>query len=139
MKPWIHAVGALAGIAVAISFEAWSTSSYGPRNKAHYAQVEDATMTPKEVASGFSHLALEEGEPEEATQRYASKTFLDHENTTPLPPGPLVVEQIAVDGDIAMIHFRSDAAGGASGVDILRVQDRKIAERWRVIQAAAGS
>jgi predicted SnoaL-like aldol condensation-catalyzing enzyme len=157
MRPWVHAVSALAGIAAAVSFEAWTTSPYGPRSGAHYAGVENASMTPREVVLGFDHLALNEGKPREAVTRYVAAQFIDHQDThaggdaresliarlserqASDPQAKRTIERVVVEGDIVVIYSRGDATDGGpiSGVDIFRVQDRKIAEHWSVYQRGA--
>jgi predicted SnoaL-like aldol condensation-catalyzing enzyme len=158
MRPWVHAVSALAGIAAAVSFEAWTTSSYGPRSSAHYASVENASMTPREVVLGFDRLAYDEDKPREAVTRYVAPQFIDHEDThtggdaresliTLLserqpadPQTKRTIERVVADGDIVVIFHHSVPSHGEaiSGVETFRVQDRKIAEHWSVYQRGAG-
>jgi predicted SnoaL-like aldol condensation-catalyzing enzyme len=154
MRPWVHAVSALAGIAAAVGFEAWTTSSHGPRSSTHYASVENASMTPREVVLGFDHLAHDEGKSREAVTRYVSAQFIDHADTHTAgdarealigrlserqaadPQTSRTIERVVADGDIVVLYYHSVASNAEpiSGVEIFRVQDRKVAEHWSVSQ-----
>lgn len=114
MRPWVHVLGVLGGIAATAGFEGWTTSAHGPRSSAHYAAVENASMTPKEVALAF-------------------------ERTASGSEGARTIEHVAADGDIVMVHYRAvDRAGAATaGVDIFRVANHKILEHWSVAQPLA--
>lgn len=111
MRPWIHVLGVLGGIAATAGFEGWTTSAHGPRSKAHYAAVEQVSMTPKETA-------------------------LAYERTVPASCGARTVEHVAADGDIVMVQYRCTSPDGSasSGVDIFRIADRRILEHWNVAQ-----
>ncbi len=159
MRPWVHAISALAGIAAAVGFEAWTTSSHGPRSSAHYASVESTAMTPREVVLGFDHLAHDEGKPQEAVTRYVAAQFINHEDTHTAedaresliarlsarqaadPHTKRTLERVVVDGDIVVLYHHSVASQGetSSDVEIFRVQDRKIAEHWSVSQRGPDS
>lgn len=107
-------LGVLGGIAATAGLEGWTTSTHGPRSKAHYAAVEHASMTPKEVA-------------------------LAYERMVPATAGARTVEHVAADGDIVMVQYRLAAPDGnaSSGVDILRIADHKVLEHWSVTQTPA--
>ncbi len=113
MRPWVHVLGVIGGIAATASFEGWTTSAHGPRSQAHYAAVEQASMTPKEVA-------------------------LAYERTVPAAAGARSIEHVAADGNIVMVQYRAAAPDGSAstGVDIFRIGDRKILEHWNVAQPA---
>ena len=108
MRTWVHVLGILGGIAATAGFEGWTTSSHGPRSKAHYASVENVSMTPREVALAYERSAF----------------------------GQHSIEHVAADGNIVMVHYQSrDNRGATAGVDIYRIDQRKVAERWSISQA----
>ena len=153
MRPWVHVLGILGGIAATAGFEGWTTSAHGPRSKAHYASVENASMTPQEIALAFERLACTEHQPQQAVDRFLAPQFTDHEPDRVSPGNrqsllqqltaagagaPLrTVEHVATSGDTVMVHYVSAQAGGAAtaGVDIFRIADRKIQEHWGIAQS----
>jgi predicted SnoaL-like aldol condensation-catalyzing enzyme len=153
MRPLYHVLGILGGIAATAGFEGWTTSSHGPRSSAHYAAVENASMTPKEVALGFERIAFSEHNPQEAVDRLVAAPFVDHEGN-PAQPGDRnsylqrlasstvdagaarEAEHVVVEGDVVVVHYlQRDSQGSAAGVDIYRIADRKIVEHWNIAES----
>jgi predicted SnoaL-like aldol condensation-catalyzing enzyme len=111
-------------------------------------------MSPREVVLGFDHLVHDEGKSREAVTRYVSAQFIDHEDTHKAgdarealigllddrqaadPQTRRTIERVVADGDVVVLYFHSVASHGEpiSGVELFRVQDRKIAEHWSVSQ-----
>jgi predicted SnoaL-like aldol condensation-catalyzing enzyme len=116
-------------------------------------------MTPREVVLGFDHLAHDEGKPRDAVTRYVAAQFIDHGNDHVAgdarealigllskqqgsdPQTGRTIERVVADGDTVVLYHHSVASHGEaiSGVEIFRVQDRKIAEHWSVSQRGPGS
>jgi predicted SnoaL-like aldol condensation-catalyzing enzyme len=152
MRPWLHVLGIAGGIAATAGFEGWTTSSHGPRSSAHYASVENASMTPKEVALGFERLAFSEHHPQEAVDRLIGAKFVDHEvnqvrpgdresylqrltSATAEATAVRTIEHVVAEGDVVVVHYlQRDSQGSATGVDLYRIADRKIIEHWSVTQ-----
>jgi predicted SnoaL-like aldol condensation-catalyzing enzyme len=144
MRPLYHLLGILGGIAATAGFEGWTTSSHGPRSSAHYASVENASMTPKEVALTFERVAFNEHNPQEAVDRLLAASFVDHE-ASPAQPGDRnsylkqltsstaggvrETQHVVVEGDLVVVHYLQ---GSVAGVDLFRIADRKIAEHWNI-------
>ncbi|HTT01046.1 MAG TPA: nuclear transport factor 2 family protein [Steroidobacteraceae bacterium] len=152
LRPWVHVLGILGGVAATAGFEGWTTSAHGPRSSAHYASVENASMTPQEVALTFERIAFTEHRPQEAVARLLGPSFVDHEaggahfgdrtaylrhlTSVSTEVGAIrTAEHVVVEGDIVMVHYiRRDGAGTTAGVDIYRIAHRKIVEHWNVAQ-----
>lgn len=150
MRPWLHALGVLGGIAATAGFEGWTTSAHGPRSSAHYTDVGNASMTPRDVALTFERIAFTERHPQEAVERLVASPFADHEadraspgdrdtylrrltSSTTDSAAVRTAEHVVVEGDLVMVHYmQRDSHGSTAGVDIYRIADRKIAEHWNV-------
>jgi predicted SnoaL-like aldol condensation-catalyzing enzyme len=111
-------------------------------------------QSPKEVVLEFYQLALEQFDPKDAFQRYATSDFVEHSadiagtrqaaiiylegliRRFPAPKWKII--RSAAEGDLVFLHVHVTPAPGERGVgivEIFRVQHGKIVEHWDVIQA----
>ncbi len=112
-------------------------------------------QSPKEVVLEFYKLALEQFDPKDAFERYATPDFVEHSadiaggtrqaaiaflegliRSFPAPKWDVV--RSAAEGDLVFLHVHVTPAPGERGVaivEIFRVQEGRIVEHWDVIQA----
>lgn len=149
MRLWVHALCIVAGIAAPVSLEAWSMTAAGPRSHAHYAAVDQQSMSAKDLVLAFDHLAFDEHKPVEAIYRYISPDFVDHDPNTVgdrqssidymnkhdwSKGGPKrTIKHVIAEGDLVVIHHhlvRTPGSKGIVAIDIFRVANGKIVEHW---------
>lgn len=110
-------------------------------------------QSPKEVVLEFYKLALEQFDPKDAFERYATPDFVEHSadiagtrqaaiaylegliRRFPAPKWEIV--RSAAEGDLVFLHVHVTPAPGERGVaivEVFRVQNGKIVEHWDVLQ-----
>jgi len=155
MRPAIHALAIVAGLAAPIALTFWSTSGSGPRSAAQAAAIAAEAMTPRQVVEAFEALAFDQRKPLEAARKYISPEMRDHSQRIvgDYPSiiaflekldwakeggGPQrTIHHLVAEGDIVMVHHhlvRTPGTPGISAVDIFRVKDGKIVEHWEALQ-----
>lgn len=153
MQWWKHALGVIAGVGAPVATTLYMTSDYGPRSKAHYAELERKNAKPEDVVMAFEKLAFDERRPQEAVMRYFAADSVDHDPNVRgdrdsviellnqrdwSKAGPTrAIKHVVADKDIVMIHHhivREPGTKGVAAVDIFRVKDGKIVEHWDVLQ-----
>jgi predicted SnoaL-like aldol condensation-catalyzing enzyme len=153
VRAWVHALCILGGIAAPVALTFWSVSDAGPRSHAHYAEVTEKSLGPKDVVLAFEDLGIQRRKPAEAVRRYFSPDLIDHDpdavgdrqsvidrlsNHNGVKIGPTsTIKHIVAEDDIVMVHrhlVREPGAVGVAAVDIFRVKDGKVVEHWGVLQ-----
>lgn len=153
MRPWVHFLAVVAGIAAPVALTFWTTSDAGPRSKAHYAAVDQRVLSTREVIDGFEKMAIDERKPKEAVLTYVSPDVIDHDPTIKGDRQSIIdyletkdwstgvpqrtIHNIIVEGELGVVHHhlvRKPGEKGIAAVDIFRVKDGKIVEHWDVLQ-----
>jgi len=153
MRGWIHALCIVGGIAAPTGLTLLTTSSGGARSQAHYAQVDAAAMSTREVMMAFEKMAFDERKPKEAAETYLSPDFVDHDPNVRGDRASVIerltkldwstgrpqrtIKHMIVDGDLVAVHhhlIRNPGEAGIAAVDIFRVRGGKLVEHWDVMQ-----
>jgi predicted SnoaL-like aldol condensation-catalyzing enzyme len=153
VRTWVHALCILGGIAAPVALTFWSVSDAGPRSHAHYAEVTEKSLGPKDVILAFEDLSVERRKPAEAVRRYFSPDLIDHDPTAAGDRQSVIdqlsrhdgdrvgptstIKHIVAEDDIVMVHrhlVRESDAKGIAAVDIFRVKDGEVVEHWGVLQ-----
>lgn len=151
MKPVTHILAIIAGIAGPVAIEGWTTSDYGPRSKAHYASVVNASQAPRDKAIAFGLVAFEQGDPAKAVTEYFAADAVDNATgttgaaaiaaaaaDTPWLNGGAARRQLQVAGDrdLAFVRYAATETQPET-VEIYRIAEGKIAEHWSVVSNVA--
>lgn len=153
MRPLTHAIAIVAGIAAPVAITFWTASDSGPRSAAHYAAVQQETLTTREVIEGFERLGIDERKPKEAILKYFSPDVIDHDPNVKGDRQSIIdyldardwstgvpqrtIHNIVVEGELGVVHHhivRNPGEAGIAAVDIFRVKDGKVIEHWDVLQ-----
>ena len=156
MKPVTQLLCIAAGIAAPVALTFWSTSSGGPRSKAHYEAVASESMSPKDVVLGFETLGIENHDPVGAVKKYFSPDVIDHDPNVAGDRQSIIdrlsslhwdkvgkggptrtIKNVVAEGDLVVVHHhlvRKPGSKGIAAVDIFRVKDGKSVEHWDVLQ-----
>lgn len=157
MRPLVHAVAIIAGIAAPVALTFWTTSDAGPRSSEQSEAIARQTMTPKQVVEAFERMAFDERRPREAVQKYFSRDLVDHSQRIEGDYDSVIallgrldwteggapqrtIKHIVAEDDIVMVHYhlvREPGTAGYSAVDIFRVADGAIVEHWEALQPLA--
>lgn len=156
------AVGALAasGGAVLASNDATSATAAAARQPVNPPVGTSARQEQRNerVAVEFMELAINDQQPQEATDRYMGDTFIQHNPQNPDGPEAFVswatgligafpevnvdVKRTLADGDLVSVHSHFTLFPGDQGfavVDIFRFENGEIVEHWDVSQAVPES
>lgn len=153
MRPLVHCLAVVAGIAAPIAVTFWATSAAGPRSAAHYATVEQKVLSTREVIDGFEKMGIDERKPKEAILTYFSPDVIDHDPNVKGDRQSIIdyldkrdwstgvpkrtIHNIVVEGELAVVHHhivRKPGEKGIAAVDIFRVRNGKVIEHWDVLQ-----
>jgi predicted SnoaL-like aldol condensation-catalyzing enzyme len=108
----------------------------------------------KRIAVEFLELAFNERRPEEASERYQSPNYTQHNPNAADGPAAFIefaksflaespdlrldIKRVIAEGDLVVLHIHATTAPGDLGVaaiDIFRLDNGKIVEHWDVAQA----
>jgi predicted SnoaL-like aldol condensation-catalyzing enzyme len=107
----------------------------------------------KRIAVEFLELAFNERRPEEASARYQSPNYIQHNPNAADGPAAFIafakgflaespdlrldIKRVIAEGDLVVLHIHATAAPddrGVAAIDIFRLEDGKIVEHWDVSQ-----
>ncbi len=107
----------------------------------------------KKLVLAFMDLAIAKKQPAEAMKKYVGANYIQHnpyaasgpeafiaffkEYFKKYPQATMVVKRVIAEGDLVAVHVHYTNGGkdrGQAAVDILRVENGKIAEHWDVLQ-----
>ncbi len=141
MKTWLKGL-ALAG----------TVSMYMPLYAMPEIAQAQAVTDNRAVMRAFTHLLYDEGKVRAAYEAYVAPDLIQHnpniadgreaaiaelQGLLSNPDAHFSIEHMAVDGDLAFVHFKGQIvkdAPGAAVVEIFRLKDGKIVEHWDVFQ-----
>ena len=124
-----HLLAIAAGIGAPLALTLWITSDYGPRSKAHYAEINAEITAPREVVENFLRIAVDEQKPDQAMARFANPTVFAANATawsTQAAPRTFITE-----GDQVVVQ------SGGQVVDIFQVAQGKIIAHSHFVQSPA--
>ena len=145
MKTWLKGL-ALAG----------AVSMYMPLYVVPEIAHAQAVADNRAIMLAFTHMLYDEGKVRAAYEAYVAPDLIQHnpniadgreaaiaslEGLLGNPGAKFEVEHMAVDGDLAFVHFKGQIvkdAPGAAVVEIFRLKDGKIVEHWDVFQMMGG-
>jgi predicted SnoaL-like aldol condensation-catalyzing enzyme len=146
IKNWMRGL-AIAGAVLA----------YGPVPAFPLVAYADTVSDNRAVMQAFTQMLYQDGQVRAAYEMYASPDLIQHnpniadgreaaiselEGLLKNPDAHFEIEHMAVDGDLAFVHFKGQIAKGAPGaavVEIFRLKHGKIVEHWDVFQMMAPS
>jgi predicted SnoaL-like aldol condensation-catalyzing enzyme len=107
----------------------------------------------KLLVTGFYELAFNRHQPAEAAAKFMAPQYIQHNPGAPdgaqtfvtffesyfqtHPTAHVQIKRVLADGDLVAVHAhwsRDDNDRGSAVVDILRIENGKIAEHWDVVQ-----
>lgn len=149
MKGLTHLLCIVAGIAGPVLLEGWTTSDSGPRSKAHYAAVVNASSTPRNRAIAFGLQAYGSKQPAAAVQKFFAPNAIDHASGGLTGRDAIAAKageidwlrpdverkqlHIAGERDLAFVHYGTPAG---ERVEVYRMKAGQITEHWSVAGAA---
>jgi predicted SnoaL-like aldol condensation-catalyzing enzyme len=115
--------------------------------------ADPATEANKKVAVDFFNLVLVQKKPQEGFDKYAGKTYIQHNPVADDGHAPAIkflsdwfaknpraiiqIKRVIAEGDLVAIHHHmrtSPEVRGMAAVDIFRVENGKVVEHWDVVQ-----
>ncbi len=153
MKPLTHILCIVAGIAGPVAFEGWTTSDYGPRSKAHYARIVNASQAPRDKVIAFGLKAFGDGKPADAVREFFADDAVDHASglagkvAIAAKAGEISwlgggaqkkLAHVAAERDLGFAHYVVGPTG-EERVEIFRIKSGKIVEHWSVANAATAA
>jgi predicted SnoaL-like aldol condensation-catalyzing enzyme len=115
--------------------------------------ADPATEANKKLAVDFFNLVLVQKKPQEGFDKYAGKTYIQHnpvagDGHAPAikflsdwfaknPKAIIQIKRVIAEGDLVAIHHHmrtSPDVRGMAAVDIFRVENGKVVEHWDVVQ-----
>lgn len=126
--------------------ETESAMTYVEKPVTYSEETEEAN---KEIVASFLNLAFNQGQLEEALDRYVIETYIQHNPM--IADGTAAVKEVFASGKIPKLSYDiqtlvaqndivvafskvQSPAGLSAVVDILRVRDGKLVEHWDVVQ-----
>jgi len=128
LNGFAHLLCILAGLAAPAGLTLLTTKSGGVRGAEHYAQVA-REMDPRDVLLAYAKAQAKQPGEGGSAKAFLAPGFADHGAAGDALPGLISAispDQVVEAGDLAIV-YRS-----RGGMDIFRVAEGKIAERWTV-------
>ena len=145
-----HLVSIVAGLAAPIAFEGWTTSDSGPRSKAHYAAIVNASQSPRDRVIAFGMKAFDDGKSADAVRQFFAEDAVDHaagltgreaiaakagELEWLKPGAPRKQLHVGSERGVAFAHYAVGGDAAHERVEIYRIKAGRITEHWSVVGA----